>query len=348
MPNLPTGIVLVAGFTYIFWSGLSLAWTPFPGESGGRYASFVTIAVLGALLTHILPRRVGASRLYILSGGVAIGWIICLGLSFAPEAEINRAVVERSLITLSLLVPPVCVWLIYRRRDLLAIILVLAALLATIFLKSFVMTAAMLASMTAFAASLVSPDRTRYYLAIGLGMLVLFAPLIPVLLVFPAGIAFGEESAVAQTFSDWFRIIADDPFRLLTGHGFDTIGRAAEAGLIPLNAPHGLLIDTWFELGIIGAIAEACLFTAFIMLSSTMTRPSAAAMQSVIAGLFVIGVFGGNALQMPWLASVALAGLAIAALERGQYKTARPASSDISALKAKPSGFSIFPERFRF
>jgi O-antigen ligase len=134
----------------------------------------------------------------------------------------------------------------------------------------------------------------------------------------------------------------------LTGHGFDTIGRAAAAGLIPPNAPHGLLIDTWYELGLIGAVALAVILVSLVMLSSTMTRASAAATQAVIACGATLGALGGNVPQTPWLTSLALAAVAVAALERGQYKTARPKSSDIAALTQKRRGFSIFPDWLSF
>lgn len=350
LPNftLPLSILLGAGATYLFWSGLSLTWTPFPGESGERYATFITIALTGLLLITILPPRVSASRLYILSGGVAIGWIMCLGLSFIPEAEIDHAIVDRSVMTLSLLIPPVSVWLIYRRRDLLSLILVASALFAALVLKNYVILCAILFAVGVFIASLARPDQTRYYLAVGLGLLVFFAPLIPLLLSYPIRLMLGDDHAVAQIFNDWFRMITDEPFRLLTGHGFDTIGRAAAAGLIPPNAPHGLLIDTWYELGLIGAAALSVILVSLVMLSSTMTRASAAAAQAVMICAVTIGTLGGNTPQTPWLTSLALAAVALAALQRGQYKTARPRSDDIAALSQKRRGFSLFPDWFRF
>lgn len=350
LPNftLPLSIMLAAGATYLFWSGLSLTWTPFPGESGERYATFITIALSAILLTAILPPRVSASRLYILSGGVAIGWIMCLGLSFIPEAEIDHEIVDRSVITLSLLIPPVSVWLIYRRRDLLAVILVVSALFAALILKNYAVVCAILFATCVYLVSLARPDQTRYYLALGLGGLTFLAPLLPLVFAYPISLILGDDQAVAQIFNAWFRMIADEPFRLLTGHGFDTIGRAAAAGLIPPDAPHGLLIDTWYELGLIGSAALSIILVSLVMLSSVMTRASAAAAQAVIVCGVTLGIFGGNTPQTPWLTSLALAAVAIAALERGQYKTARPRSDDIAALNQKARGFSLFPDWLRF
>lgn len=347
-PVLPLLVFFIAGATYLFWCGVSLTWTPFPGESGERYATFITIALVGVLLIIITPQRVSASRLYILSGGVAIGWIMCLGLSFAPDQDIDHGVVDRSLVTLALLIPPVAVWLIYRRRDVLAILLVLCALIAAVILKNVAVSVGLIAAIAVFLASLAKPDTTRYYLGLALGLVIFFSPLLPLLLNWPIGIILGPDHAVARIFDGWFRIIADEPFRLLTGHGFDTIGRAAAAGLIPPDAPNGMLIDTWYELGLIGAVALAAALTSLVMLSSTMTRASAAAAQSVIVAVVVIGAFGGNVPQTPWLTSLALAAVAVAALERGQYKTARPRSSDIAALAQKKRGFSIFPDWLSF
>lgn len=341
-------VVLGAGFIYSLWSGLSLAWTPFPGESGGRYASFIMIALAAVGLIFVMPKRFSASRLYILSGGVTIGYIICLGLSLAPSAEVNLSVVNRSLTTLALLVPPVTVWLMYRRRDVLSVMLVLMACFSNIMLGNMIAFLALVLSSAVFVAALVWPDQTRRWLAIICGLLILLSPLIPLVAAYPLKFVLGDAHSIAALFMDWFRVVADDPFRLLTGHGFDTIGRAASAGLIPPETPRGILIDTWYELGLVGAISLAALISALFMLSETMTRTSAAAMHASLVGAFMIGTFGGNLSQTPWLTSLALAAVAILALERGQYKTARPVSRDIEAMRKQPSGFSIFPDRFRF
>lgn len=344
----PLLVALGAGFVYLLWSALSLAWTPFPGESGGRYASFILIALAAVGLIFVMPKRVSASRLYILSGGVTIGYIICLGLSLAPTAEVNASVVNRSLTTLALLVPPVIVWLVYRRRDLLSLMLILMACFATLMLGNIAAFLALVLSSLTFVASLVWPDQMRRWLAVVCGLLILLSPLIPLLTAYPLNFVLGDDHGVAALFMNWFRVVADDPFRLLTGHGFDTISRAASAGFIPPDAPRGILIDTWYELGLVGAISLSVLISALFMVSETMTRPSAAAMHASLVGAMMIGTFGGNLSQTPWLTSLALAAVAIVALERGQYKTARPVSRDIEALKKQPSGFSIFPDRFRF
>ena len=347
-PSLALSITLASAFIYVFWSGLSLAWTPFPGESGGRYATFVTIVLAGFILVLLLKDRVGASRLYALSVGVTIGWIMCLGISFAPDIEIEHSTIEQSLITLIPMTPTTIVWLIYRRRDLLALVLSCSAIFTVISLQDSVMILAFAVSCGVFLFALASPDRTRAALAYGFGISILVAPLLPLIIVGPVRIFVGDESIVTQVFDPLYQIITDDPFRLLTGHGFDTLLRAARAGLIPPNSPHGLLIDCWFELGLIGALSFAALLIGLVMLSSTMTRPSAAAMLAVMAGAFVVGVFGRNLPLQQWLASLALAALAIGALERGQYKTARPRSRDIAELAQQTHRFSFVPHWLQF
>lgn len=347
-PSTSLLVLLIAGFVYIFWSGLSLAWTPFPGESGGRYANFVTILLTGFILILVLPDRVGASRLYGLSGGVTIGWIMALGISFAPDVEIDYSTLLKGLMLLILLTPPTMVWLIYRRRDLLALILVLLASSVIISLHNIMMSIAFGTAILVFLISLAIPERARKLLSYGLGLLILFAPIIPVLFTSLITVILGADAPLSVMFESWSRIVIDEPFRMLTGHGYDTILRAAKAGLIPPDSPQGLLVDAWFELGIIGALALAAIVVSLVTLSGTMTRPSAAAMLASLAAASVIGIAGGNLPQPPWLASLALAALAIAAVERGQYKTARPRSRDIAMLNAEKPRFSLIPHWLQF
>lgn len=347
-PSLVLLTLSVAGFIYVFWSGLSLAWTPFPGESGGRYATFVTIFLSGFILILFLPDRVGASRLYSLAGGVAIGWIMTLGISFAPDVEIDYATLQKSLMLLIFLIPPTSVWLIYRRRDILALVLVSMAILTVVVLSNFIMMGALAASLIVFLAALAAPEQTRKLLSYLFALVLILAPLIPLIFLRPVAMIFGEDASPSLMFASWSRIVIDEPFRLLTGHGYDTILRAAKAGLIPLDSPHGLLVDVWFELGIVGAVALSAFFGSLAMFAGEMTRPSGAAMLAVLAGAFVVGVTGGNLPQPPWLASIALAALAVAAVERGQYKTARPRSRDIALLNETQQRFSFIPHWLQF
>lgn len=346
--SLPLSTFFVASLAYLFWSGLSLAWTPFPGESGGRYAAFVTIIFFGFVVTHLLPERVGASRLYSLSGGVAIGWIMALGVSFAPEAEIDQFTLQKSIILLILLLPPTIVWLIYRRRDVLAFTLVLLAGITVVWLQNIMMSAALLTSLIVFLFALAAPDRTRKILSIGFAAIILLAPFIPILVSNGLEWIMSADDPVLSAFENWTRIILDEPFRLLTGHGFDTILRAEKAGLIPSGSPHGLLIDIWYELGIIGAVALAAMASMSAKMTVNMTRPSAAALMAIVASALVMGSLGGNLPQNPWLTSLALAAFSVVAIERGLYKTARPRSRDIALLNQQKPRFSIVPDWLRF
>lgn len=339
---------LGAGFVYVFWGALSLIWTPFPLESLEHYLSYLMIIALGLIVIALMPERVSASRLYGLAIGVTIGLLLSIAVKTVLGDEGDLNLLRRALILLSLLIPPVAVWLIYRRRDSLAILLAMLAALASVMTANWLCSFALLIAFVTFVAALIRPEQTRIILATVCGLAIVLSPLIPFLLTAPLGLAFGEDHILTITFADWLRLIADEPFRLLTGHGFDTISRAIKAGLAPANVPRGLLVDTWYELGIIGAVALAVFIAALIMLSSAMTRPCAAAMQASLVGALVIATVGGNVSQTSWTISIVLGAFAIAALHKGQYKTARPVSSDIGQLNAKRSRFLILPDSLRF
>lgn len=122
----------------------------------------------------------------------------------------------------------------------------------------------------------------------------------------------------------WSTVIALQPERLLTGHGFDTIHRARLAGLVDAQAPTGLLPEIWYDLGLPGALALAVLvFLAFQALARGPVHVAAAAL-AVCSSVLVFLIIDPTATQQWWLSVCVVVAITMTAVYHEQYRTRRP------------------------
>jgi hypothetical protein len=122
----------------------------------------------------------------------------------------------------------------------------------------------------------------------------------------------------------WRSIVAGEPERLITGHGFETALRGRVEGLLPVNAPNTILFELWYELGVVGALAAAVALFAAITASGRNSPSVVPGMTAAFAAAFAFACLGIGTAQMWWFTALALVVLVFVAIERGQFRTTRP------------------------
>jgi hypothetical protein len=317
----------------LFWSGLSLLWTPFPNEALERLVNVGGIVLLALLGVASVPEKMRASNLYLLPIGLGLATLAALALVLWPHAQwrflgsFDVSITERGIATLVLLAPVAMAWLHSRARSFSAIMIGLVLLVVTFVYEAFAGMAALVAAVLVYAASLAAPQRTRAVVAALLAGLVALAPLLPFLMRPTAKLLLGANHALVDAIRIWCRTVADDPIRLVTGHGLDTALRATLAGLVPQGAPRGLLFEVWFELGFLGAIALALLLWFAARGTASLERAVAPGALATLVGGFLLAMLGVASTQSWWLVSLAIAIVAIFAINQGQFRTKRPKST---------------------
>jgi len=313
----------------LFWAGLSLVWTPFPKEAAERFANVAGTAALALLGVACLPRKMRASNLYLLPIGVAAAALVLIMNALRPAlpASEEAGLSQRAALLIVLLAPAAYTWLQMRSKALLGgLLLVLVGLAATV-AQAYGVFAALLVGVGIYALARTHAALARRIVLFGTAGLVLLAPLVPFVLRPLAKIAFGAQSAIFDAVRVWARVVAHEPARLLTGHGFDTAIRARIAGLVPAGSPRGRLFELWYELGLLGAITMALLLWRAVAASAARPARDGAGVLALIAMAFVLAVLGQGAMQAWWLLGLLIAVMALSAVERAHDRAIRLAPS---------------------
>jgi hypothetical protein len=322
------GLATAAGAFLLFWTGLSIVWTPFPLEAVARWINLAAL-VLGAAATVATMRaHVRASHLNLFPIGLAAAALAAVALvaryGFDPALETDRTILDRVPLLFGLLLPPCTAWLMSRGR------LVAGALLAALVAAAltaaggFAVVGALAAGGAVYALSALRPAAGVICATALTAGLVLFAPAVPFLLAPLAEGVLGAGHSWSEAIRVWAQTVAGDPVRLITGHGFDTAMRARDAGLVPAGAPRGLLFEVWFEVGILGAVALAVLLHRALRAAAAAAPAVAPGAMMTIVVAVLLAVFGKAGLQSWWLTMLALTAVTLVAVERGQYRTVRP------------------------
>lgn len=323
-----------AALFLLAWASLSFAWAPFRPEAGARFAKEAGTLALAVSVCAFMPERTRVSNMYLWPVGAALAAITAIVVALAGPALLTLAqdgensTLERGMLGLTVLLWPALGALALRGRWNAAGALAILAALASIAVWSAPGLLALVAGALVFAIAVSYPVRTATALGVFFALLLLLAPLLPVLiaLVLPRGQPdassfFGDAAASIRVWAD---IVHTDKARLLTGHGIDSATRGVVAGFIPARAPDGLLYEVWFELGALGALAAAVLvYQAFL----ACARQGAVLAPFLIAGLasfLVIAVLGFSLSQLWWVTMAGIIGIGCVHVQRGQYLSRRP------------------------
>ena len=317
---------LAAGLL-LLWSVVSLIWTPYPAQATERLINIMGTLVLVLAGYLALPERTRAANLYLLPIGVAaaaLAGIVLALLGDDADPEHADQTLERGLIVLVLLVWPALAWLRSRNREVEALLLAVAVTFAAVLAPVSRPLEGLVIGAFAFALTAARPSLGVAVTAIAMAAVVMLAPLLPFVLTPLAAGALGGADPLVGGLQAWRTVVAEEPLRLLTGHGFETAFRGRAAGLIPAEAPRNLLFELWYELGLVGAAALAVALYAGARRGGRDHPPLVPGLMASFASAFALACLGTATVQMWWLTALAITVLVFVATSRGQFRTTRP------------------------
>lgn len=311
------------------WIVLAATWSPFRDAATEKALNIGFAVMLGVLGAAALPDRMRASNLNLIAIGVGaasvLASILALGEIMGIKAltDPEGGSLARGLALVAVIAWPALAWLLSRGRSMAA--LTLAAIVTIVALMRYGQGGATAVIVGAAAFGLISA-RPRMGSRIIAGIcagLMAFAPLLPFVLRPFASLFAPHWLGPLATAADVVRLA---PVKLITGHGLDSVLRGKLSGALPANAPTSLLFETWYELGLVGALAAAiCLWFA-IRAASRMPGPLAAGGVAAYATAFALTTMGAATLQFWWLVMLSAVAILFTAIARGQVRTERPLS----------------------
>lgn len=319
-----------AGLFLAGWAMLSLFWTPFPERAApGLAASIVTLMAAVSVIA-LLPERRARAYLYLLPGGVAAtaAATIVLALrnsaAFRGGTEFDPSLLERSLLTLSMLLWPALGALVAFARWRIAATLASLVALTLFAADARIAMAVFAAAAAAFVAAASRPRDTSRALAIAVAILVAAAPALPFALAPLARAVSPVGASTVAAMMDWRGVIAVDLPRLLTGHGIDGARIEAAFGYLPPHTPRTILFEIWYDLGVLGALALATLFALALRAAGEAAAHVAPPLIGGLVTTLTITLFGLATTQLWFVTLVSLQAVAFGLLARAS-RNDRPA-----------------------
>ena len=321
---LLTPIGLAALFLVV-WSGLSLAWAPFPAEGAAQFGGALGAAVVVLLAIAFLPERTKASNLYLLPIGlgltaIATGLVVIFGpQSFRWGPSPDSTLAQRCLVSISILLWPALGALALRERWVLAACLAVAVSLAAFAAFLQIALVAIAAGAVVYTIAGANARRTARVAAFCFAALVLLAPILAV-----CGVLLADWARLPQSTAAIAEAVVAQWPRLITGHGLGTAAQGIQLGVLPPDTPRSILFTIWYELGLLGAVAfavlGACVFAAAGRASPYVAPPLLA---GLVAGL-VIALWGTETTQLWWISLNGLDAIAFALLFKAPPRFRRP------------------------
>ena len=323
----PIGMAAIFLFA---WAGLSLLWTPVPRAAGPLFIGLLVTALLCVLIIAYIPERRPHPILVLLPIGTAVTALTTLGLalfgpaSFRGGTEFDPSLLERSVLTLTVLVwPALGALMAFERWRVAAALAIVVALAVSVSRAPLAMAVFALGAVT-FAQAMVKPRTVTRHAAIATVVLVVLAPLLPFALAPLASFLSPVGRSTVAAMADWRAIVLADGARLITGHGLDAARRGVVVGVLPGHAPRTVLFALWYELGVLGAFAFALVFALAFGAAGRANRLAAPAVLGGMVAVLAITIFG-VATEQSWFATLAgLQAVALGLLCRWSRAGARP------------------------
>lgn len=319
----------------LFWTGLSLVWTPFPALAGERYLKTAGTALLAAATAASLPQHTKTSNLYLLPVGLAAAavatFVVALLAPAPPAADLESSTIDRASLTLIMLMWPALAALAVRERWASAGALAVAVAVAAITVWTPVALAALALGAVTFALATSAPQRVGFILGLIFAVTILVAPLVP--------LALGPLTTGTGVISSGLRagaqIVSSEGLRMVAGHGFDTALRSIGIGYLPAATPRSVLFEIWYELGIVGATAAAALGFMVFRAAGMAARTTAPFLLAVLVCGLTIALSGLVTAQLWWVTLLTVAGVHFAMVVKGMYRSVRPAAQMLSAAQPR-------------
>lgn len=326
--SLGTMAGMTASFFFI-WTVMSLAWTPLPAEAAQKIFKNAGVIVLGLLACLALPLRMRASNLHLVTIGVALGAFLIVASTLAEAAGIRllrfpAATPGRSAVLLACLGWAAAAWLMIKNRRLLAALLIgLVAVMAMLGPTGEALLP-MATGLAVLALAWSQPERTGTALGALVATLIIASPLAAYLAWLLTGLpGLGADGGMAHV-GRWWDVIIADPVHVLTGRGYDAATFARAARLVPESLPVTFVADTWYDLGLIGALGIAILAgLAFAALGRLGLEVAPFALAG-LAAVLVYAMTDRGATQTWWMNGMAVFAILLVSVERGRYRTVRP------------------------
>ena len=317
------------------WAVLSLLWSPAVSLSADRLLSLSGSLALGLAAYLALPDRMRAANLYLIPVGAALAAIAVVvttvALPGAGDLESDERNLARGLTVIALLTWPSIAWLRSRNRDMGAIALVFAIALATLVGPDPAISSAFAAGALAYVVVALAPSVGILLARIILPGIVVLAPLLPVLLAPVAGL-LPDGGAFAGALGAWRTLVFAEPARLITGHGFGSFLLARIADALPPGTPDTPLVQVWYDLGAVGALAVAASIWAGLRGAATSYAPLLPGVAGAFTAAFSLACAGVGSGQAWWPASLVVLVIAFVAAQRGQFRTRRPRARDLAGI----------------
>jgi hypothetical protein len=323
--QLPTPPLLIAS-ALLGWIALSLFWTPMARAASEHWLKMCSTAGLAACACACLPSHSKVSNLNILPISTAMAALIILTLGLLHPldgSDGGDSALQRTAIILSMTGWPAMAAFAVRSRWAAVGGLAVAIVFAIIAVWSQELLISTTISAAVFAISLYRPSITGQILGWLFAACLVLAPAGAIFfLIAPFDI---NPSGFFGSFIFWSTIIQIDGPRLITGHGFDAVMHGITNGLPLDRAPHSLVFEIWYELGIVGAMLGAVLIRAAYAAADRFTHPGAEPFVVACLTQIIIYLFCGITFAQLWFMTVlALTLIFLAVLAKGQYQIVRP------------------------
>jgi O-antigen ligase len=331
----PLALALLAALA--LWAALSSLWSPWHGPTALK---IIALLALGLLFVAAAAANEKAARLT-LAGAVAafIVLAVLLGVEAAFDMPLNRAISpdlpwgelnrnpSRGLIVLLALAWPAIAWLLAQRRawsiTLAAGIMIAGAALSLQF-EQLVTAIGFGAAGLVFAVALFARRFAILATSFGLAVWMLAAPFATPLFVASPQFVEAVPMSWAHRIAIWRYTCARIMEQPWIGHGIDagrtttdmlTI-RGLETRAIPVH-PHSASLQTWHDLGLVGALLAAALLAYGgwrLSRAFAQDRYAGAATAAVLAMFGLMANVGWSIWQEWWMATLLLTAALIAAL----------------------------------
>jgi hypothetical protein len=331
-----TSPIVWLGIAALAWAALSMLWTPFPVAAGQHLLKLGGWG-LAVLLALCAPREhARATDLYLFPIGLVLlmATMLAVWLASRQGAPFDPSRILDGGTVLAVMLFPAMGGLAARGRNGLARLLLI---LAFVFAFAFGSTPTMVALFVGFAAlsfALSDRQRTAQDLGWAAAALIFFAP----------GLSVAAEAVVRwimrvklptlpppySSLAEATTVVTRDTFRLITGHGFETVARGVHYGNLPPQTPHSLLFQLWYELGIVGAlIAATAAWFGFRAIGRAPPR-LAPYLTAMLACNLTLATLCCDLADMTWFTALAISIIAADVATRSQYRTTRPSAANLA------------------
>ncbi len=324
-PRIRQALASPIGYAALFlvvWSALSLAWTPYPGPGMERLFRVVGSAGIALAAILVLPERMRASNLYLLSLGVGVSALCALGIAALRPSLTDPVVLERAAILIALMAWPAVTWLSIKQRSVAAMAVAGGVGGLALVLQGPNVLPALLVGAVLLGGAMNNLKGSAVAFVTALTILVMGAPVIAVIV----SLLTQQQSGFGRTMQVWSDVILADPSRLLTGHGLETALRNRISQALDTSAPSSLLFELWYELGILGAAAFTIGMAFAVLRIARLGRVMGAFALGCTGFAVALAIMGLGTSQTWWVTAIATTCIAFVAVANGEYRTQRPSA----------------------